>query len=41
MKRRSLFILLIPAFGFVSSPAVADGQVYFGGLDGRFYAVSK
>ncbi len=26
--------------GVVSSPAVADGMVYFGGLDGRLYAVS-
>jgi outer membrane protein assembly factor BamB len=26
--------------GVVSSPAVADGTVYFGGLDGKLYAVS-
>jgi outer membrane protein assembly factor BamB len=26
--------------GVVSSPAVVDGVVYFGGLDGKFYAVS-
>jgi outer membrane protein assembly factor BamB len=27
--------------GVVSSPAVADGLVFFGGLDGKLYAVSK
>lgn len=27
--------------GVASSPAVADGRVYFGGLDGRFYALPE
>lgn len=27
-----------PQFGFAGSPAVGDGLVYFGGLDGRVYA---
>lgn len=27
--------------GVVSSPAIAEGRVFFGGLDGKFYAVSR
>jgi outer membrane protein assembly factor BamB len=28
-------------FGFVGSPAVADGRVFVGGLDGRVYAFAQ